>query len=90
MTTKKARKSIDELIADAEAKLKELHNRKNSVKETFELNKDSSGMTELISAFDAVVQGNKVKASDVIRAIAKIKRIRIEIPARGKSVDQSL
>lgn len=81
MATPRAKKSTEELLQEAEAKVKSLKqqikiekNRQSAI-----LTKDSDGMAAAINAVENVAKINKVKVADVIKAIAKIKRAGLKI-----------
>jgi hypothetical protein len=76
MATTRSRLSIDEKIAEQEAKLKELKAAKrNAAKgKKKEITRDSDGVANLLAAVDAVAKANKVKKPLLIRAIAKLTR----------------
>lgn len=76
MATTRTRRSIDELIAAQEAKLKELKAAKrNAAKgKNKELTRESEGMEALLAMLEQVASVNKIKKPVLIRAIAKITR----------------
>lgn len=75
MATTRTRRSIDELIAAQEAKLKELKSlKRNAGKAKKELKRESEGMEALLAMLEQVASANKVKKPMLIRAIAKITR----------------
>lgn len=75
MATTRARRSIDELIAAQEAKLKELKAlKRNAGKEKKELKRESEGMEALLAMLEKVASANKVKKPVLIRAIAQFTR----------------
>lgn len=78
MTKKRVRRTIEQQIADMEAKIKKLKNRGDK-KSQAELNKDSEGMAALSAAIDAVCVANKASVSDVIMAVARVRRARLII-----------
>lgn len=76
----RARRSIDELIAAQEAKLKELKAlKRNAGKVKKELTRESEGMEALLAMLEQVASANKVKKPLLIRAIAKITRSGLKI-----------
>jgi hypothetical protein len=62
------KKSIDDQIAATEKKLAFLKAKKT------QLNADSPGMKELLSAVDSVVKQNSCKAKVVVETLARIKK----------------
>ena len=76
MTTLRTRKTIDEIIAAQEAKLKALKAKKrNAVKgKKKEITRESEGVESLLAQLEAVAKANKVKKPALIRAIAKLTR----------------
>ena len=79
MATK--RKTLEEMIADTKARLKELETKsklkaKSSSKD---LTKDSEGVAALAAALDEVAKIHKITMPNAIRAIARIKRAGLTI-----------
>ena len=76
MATIRTRKTIDEIIAEQEAKLKALKAKKrNAVKgKKKEITRDSEGLANLLTTLEAVAKANKVKKPVLIRALAKLTR----------------
>ena len=76
MATTRTRRSIDEIIAEQEAKLKALKAAKrNAAKgKKKEITRDSEGVANLLTTLEAVAKANKVKKPALIRAIAKLTR----------------
>jgi hypothetical protein len=76
MATTRTRRSIDEKIAEQEAKLKELKAAKRNAAKgnKKEITRDSDGVANLLAAVDAVAKANKIKKPVLIRAIAKLTR----------------
>ena len=76
MVTTRTRRSIDEIIAEQEAKLKALKAAKrNAAKgKKKELTRESEGVEALLAQLEAVAKANKVKKPVLIRAIAKLTR----------------
>ena len=72
----RTRKTIDEIIAEQEAKLKALKAKKrNAAKgKKKEITRDSEGVANLLTTLEAVAKTNKVKKPVLIRAIAKLTR----------------
>jgi hypothetical protein len=70
------RKTLEEMIADTKAKLKELEakSKAKGKNKTTELTKDSDGMVALIAAIDAVATTHKITVPEVVKAVARIKR----------------
>ena len=81
MTTPRTKKTKEELLKEAEAKVKNIRQQIKIEKEkqNAALTKQSEGMAVAIAAVESVAKANKVKVSDVIRAIAKIKRAGLKI-----------
>jgi hypothetical protein len=81
MATTRTRRSIDELIAAQEAKLKELKAAKRNASKgkSKELTRESEGMEALLAMLEQVASANKVKKPMLIRAIAKITRSGLKI-----------
>lgn len=81
MATPRAKKSTEELLQEAEAKVKSLKQQIKIEKnrQSAMLTKDSDGMAAAINAVENVAKINKVKVADVIKAIAKIKRTGLKI-----------
>ena len=79
MATK--RKTLDEMIEDTKARLKELE-AKSKLKAksgSKDLTKDSEGIAALAAALDAVAKIHKITMPNAIRAIARIKRAGLTI-----------
>ena len=76
MATIRTRKTIDEIIAEQEAKLKALKAKKrNAVKgKKKEITRESEGVEGLLAQLEAVAKANKVKKPVLIRALAKLTR----------------
>lgn len=76
MATTRTRRTIDELIAEQEAKLKALKAAKrNGAKgKKKEITRDSEGVANLLVQLESVAKANKVKKPLLIRAIAKLTR----------------
>ena len=76
MATTRTRRSIDEIIAEQEAKLKALKAAKrNAAKgKKKEITRDSDGVANLLVQLEGVAKANKVKKPALIRAIAKLTR----------------
>jgi hypothetical protein len=81
MVTPRAKKTKEELLKEAEAKVKNIRQqiKIEKDKQKAALTKESEGMTVAIAAVESVAKANKVKVADVIRAIAKIKRAGLKI-----------
>lgn len=75
--------TIDEKIALAEKKLKKLQDQKKTGK-SIKLTKDSIGMEALLAHLDDVASKNKVKISELILAVARIKRTGLKLVAAEK------
>ena len=76
MTTLRTRKTIDEIIAAQEARLKALKAKKrNAAKgKKKEITRESEGVENLLWQLETVAKANKVKKPMLIRAIAKLTR----------------
>lgn len=88
--TEKQRKSIEQQIADATAKLDKLKAKQKNLNS--ELTAESNGMDQLIEMVTTVAKTNKVKVSDVVIAIAKIKKTMLKIEStkrKPKTVGKS-
>ena len=83
-----AKKTLDEQIAETEAKLAKLKAQKSGSL----LDKESPGVAALISALDAVISQNKCKVIDAIHAISRLKKLglKIEVPQRKKREKKSV
>jgi F0F1-type ATP synthase membrane subunit b/b' len=81
MATPRAKKTKEELLKEAEAKVKNIRQqiKIEKDKQKAALTKESEGMAVAIAAVESVAKANKVKVADVIRAIAKIKRAGLKI-----------
>jgi hypothetical protein len=81
MATARAKKTKEELLKEAEAKVKTIRQqiKIEKDKQKAALTKDSEGMAVALAAVESVAKANKVKVADVIRAIAKIKRAGLKI-----------
>jgi len=82
-TARRARKTKAQVIAHLEARLQQLKNKKQPAKAEG-LSIESPGVSELVSAFDAALKANKVKGSELIMALARIKRARVTITPTTK------
>lgn len=81
--------TIDEKIALTEKKLKKLQEQKKTNK-SIKLTKDSIGMKELLANLDNVASKNKVKTSEVLLAVARIKRTGLKLVAPEKDTNAYL
>lgn len=81
MTTQRTRKTKEELLKEAEAKVKNIRQQIKIEKDKRRaaLTKESEGMAAAIAAIESAAKANKVKVADVIIAIAKIKRAGLKI-----------
>lgn len=78
--SKGIRKTIEQQIAEATAKLKELRaKQKAKIQSKSELTAESDGMKHLLEMVATVSKNNKVSVSDVVRAIAKLKKTKLKI-----------
>ena len=87
MATARTKKTKEELLKEAEAKVKTIRQqiKIEKDKQKAALSKDSEGMAVAIAAVEGVAKANKVKVADVIRAIAKIKRAGLKIESSRES-----
>jgi len=74
MATK--RKTLEEMIEDTKARLKELETKSKlkAKSGSKDLTKDSEGIAALAAALDAVAKIHKIKIPEVIKQISRIKR----------------
>ena len=81
MATARSKKTKEELLKEAEAKVKAIKQQIKAEKRKLNtaLTKESAGMAEAVNAIEAAAVANKVKIADVIKAIAKIKRTGLKI-----------
>lgn len=81
----RVRRTIDQIIADTEARLKALQSKKAvSAKPQTKLTSDSAGMSELLDNFAAVAKQNNVTTADVIKAVARLKKTGLTIEGARK------
>lgn len=86
MATRK-RRTIEEIIAETEAKLKVLKQKKATKKQkvkAVKLTKETPGMTELVNQITAVADANGAKSADVIMAASKMLRTGLVIKHRSQ------
>lgn len=77
---KAKRKTIEQQIAEALAKLNALKARqKEKSKSKAELTAECAGMNQLLDQVASVAKANKTTVSEVVRAIAKIKKTKLKI-----------
>ncbi len=81
MATARSKKTKEELLKEAEARVKMIKQqiKAEKQKQNATLSKDSNGMAEAVKAVEAAATANNVKVADVIKAIAKIKRTGLKI-----------
>ncbi len=81
MATARSKKTKEELLKEAEARVKMIKQqiKAEKQKQNAVLSKDSTGMAEAVKAAEAAAAANNVKVADVIKAIAKIKRTGLKI-----------
>lgn len=81
MATTRSKKTKEELLKEAEARVKMIKQqiKAEKQKQNAALSKDSTGMAEAVKALEAAAAANNVKVADVIKAIAKIKRTGLKI-----------
>lgn len=87
MVTKRTKKTKEELLQEAEAKVKSIKQqiKAEKLKQNAALTSESAGMAEAVTAIEAAAKMNKVKVADVIKAIAKIKRTGLKIESTRQS-----
>lgn len=87
MATISTKKTKEDLLKEAEAKVKNIRQqiKAEKAKQAAALTKHSEGMEVAIAAIEAVAKANKVKIADVIRSIAKIKRAGLKIESTRES-----
>ena len=91
----RTRRSIEDRIAETQAKLKALEEKKKAMEEKRKsaktmklvLTKDSPGITELLNHIDSTAKQNGVKVADIIKAVAKLKRTGLVIEHRSTRFD---
>ena len=81
MTEKRARKSKEELLKEAEERVKQIKAdiKEASKKKTNKLTKDSEGIAEAIAAITKAADANKSTLAEVIKTISSIKRTGLKI-----------
>ena len=81
MATTRKRRSIDEIIAEQEAKLKALKAAKrNAAKgKKVKVTKDSEGMQDLFAQMDKVAKLHKLTMPQLVREVARIRRTGLNI-----------
>lgn len=81
MTEKKARKTKEELLIEAEARVKQIKAdiKEASKKKVGKLTKDSEGIAEAIEAITKAADANKSTLAEVIKTISSIKRTGLKI-----------
>jgi DNA-binding protein H-NS len=86
----RAKRSIEDRIADTQAKLKLLQSEKKKLEQTKakKLTRASAGMAELLKQIDSVAKHNNVKAADVIKLAAKLKRTGLVIEHKSTRFDE--
>lgn len=86
----RAKRTIEDRIADTQAKLKLLQNEKKKLEQTKakKLTRASAGMAELLKQIDSVAKHNNVKAADVIKLAAKLKRTGLVIEHKSTRFDE--
>lgn len=72
------RRTKEERIAALEAQIQKLK-QKSAAPKTVKLTKDSTGITEAISAIENAAEINDVSVVEVIKAISRIKRTGLKI-----------
>ena len=86
----RAKRTIEDRIADTQAKLKLLQSEKKKLEQTKakKLTRASAGMAELLKQIDSVAKHNNVKAADVIKLAAKLKRTGLVIEHKSTRFDE--
>jgi len=91
MTNKaKSKRTIEQMIADAEAKLNALKEKqkeaakKQQLKAT-KLTKETAGMKDLLSLINTIAKKNDVKAADVVTAASRLLRTGLIIKHKSQS-----
>jgi len=86
MATRK-RRTIEEIIAETEARLKALKEKKATNKQkvkAVKLTKETAGMTELVNQIAKIADANNAKSADVIMAASKMLRTGLVIKHRSQ------
>jgi hypothetical protein len=81
------RRTIEEMIAETEARLKLLKEKKSTKKQkvkAVKLTKETAGMTELVNQITAIADANGAKSADVIMAASKMLRTGLVIKHRSQ------
>jgi predicted phage gp36 major capsid-like protein len=81
------RRTIEEMIAETEARLKLLKEKKSTKKQkvkAVKLTKETAGMTELVNQINAIADANGAKTADVIMAASKMLRTGLVIKHRSQ------
>lgn len=87
-TAKRTRRTIDDRIAELQAKIKVLEEKKkaNEMKkikaQKVKLTRDTEGMSDLLAWVDQIAAQNNVRAADVVMAVAKLKRTGLKFAAK--------
>lgn len=85
----RAKRTIEDRIADTQAKLKLLQSEKKlELTKAKKLTRASAGMAELLKQIDSVAKHNNVKAADVIKLAAKLKRTGLVIEHKSTRFDE--
>ena len=81
MTEKKARKTKEELLIEAEARVKQIKAdiKEANKKKVGKLTKDSAGIADAIAAITKAADANKSTLAEVIKTIGSIKRTGLTI-----------
>ena len=85
----RAKRTIEDRIADTQAKLKSLQNEKKKLQsaKAKKLTKSSAGVAELLKQIDLVARQNNVKAAAVIELAARLKRTGLVIEHASTKYD---
>lgn len=76
-TTKKTRLSLEDRIKQAQERLNKLRQQKKTKKVS--VNKDMTGMSELLTLIDKVASDNKIKVGDIVLYVSKTKRTGLKL-----------
>lgn len=81
--------TIEDRIADTQAKLKSLQNERKKLQaaKAKKLTKASIGVADLLRQIDSVAKQNHVKVADVIKLVAKLKRTGLLIEHKSTRYD---
>lgn len=74
-----SRRSKEERIAALEAQIQKLKEKAAAAPKEIKLSKESAGIAEAISAIENAAELNEVTISEVIKAVARLKRTGLKI-----------